>query len=209
MDKVKYPRTFHLPFSPGWTSDDKVLKSTRHFTGKQVVVTKKMDGETSTLYSHSFHARSLDGRHHPSRDWLAGFHATFAHDIPEGWRICGENMYARHSIAYDALPSYFLAYSVWSADNRALAWDPTLEILELLGITPVEEVYRGQYDDKVIQALAEKLDLERDEGLVVRLADSFAYEDFGTSVAKWVRPGHVQTDEHWMHGTIVPNQLAR
>ena len=43
--KIKYPRTFHLPWSPGATSDDKMLKSIEHFIGKEVVITEKMDGE--------------------------------------------------------------------------------------------------------------------------------------------------------------------
>jgi len=45
------------------------------------------------------------------------------------------------------------------------------------------------------------------EGYVVRRAASFAYEDFQTSVAKWVRPNHIQTDEHWMHKAVIPNGL--
>lgn len=37
----KYPRTFHVPFSPGATNDDKVLKHLDAFAGKQVIVTGK------------------------------------------------------------------------------------------------------------------------------------------------------------------------
>ncbi len=32
-------------------------------------------------------------------------------------------------------------------------------------------------------------------------------EDFQKSVVKWVRKGHVQTDEHWMNRIITPNGL--
>jgi hypothetical protein len=42
---IKYPRTLHLPWSPGLTNDDRQLKSTEHFEGREVVVTVKMDGE--------------------------------------------------------------------------------------------------------------------------------------------------------------------
>ena len=28
------------------------------------------------------------------------------------------------------------------------------------------------------------------------------------NVAKWVRPNHVQTDEHWMWKDVVPNKLS-
>lgn len=207
MLRRKYPRTWHLPFSAGRSADDKVLKSLAHFEGREVVVTLKMDGENTTLYRDGFHARSIDGRSHPSRDWLAAFQARIGHEIPEGWRICGENLYARHSIAYDALPSYFLGFSVWDADNWALSWDETLDWFELLGITPVETLWRGTFDVRKLEALAAGLDTETQEGFVVRLADGFAYADFGRSVAKWVRPGHVQTDTHWMHQAVVPNGL--
>ena len=44
-DYVKYPRTYHLPFSPGTTKDDRVLKDCSNFFGKEVVVLTKMDGE--------------------------------------------------------------------------------------------------------------------------------------------------------------------
>lgn len=38
----------------------------------------------------------------------------------------------------------------------------------------------------------------------MRLAEGFGSGKFGSSVAKWVRKGHVQTYEHWMHKTVVP-----
>lgn len=98
--RTKYPRTPHLPGSLGCTSDDKVLATTSHFAGKAVIVSEKMDGENSTIYNDGYHARSIDSRHHPSRDWLTAFHATVAYKIPAGWRLCGENLYARHSIPY-------------------------------------------------------------------------------------------------------------
>lgn len=205
----KYPRTPHLPFTRAMAADDKILLSTDHLKGQEVVVSLKKDGECTSLYKHSYHAKSLDSRHHPSRDWLKAFHATFAHDIPEGWRICGENLYAQHSIAYDDLPSYFMGFSVWDEKNWTLSWDDTEEFFELLSIESVPVVYRGPYEDAIIQALADKLDTEKEEGLVVRLARAFRYEDFAESVAKWVRKGHVQTDEHWMHGPVIPNKLRR
>ena len=107
--RVKYPRTFHLPWSPGVTDDDRVLDDPDAAFGEsRVVVTEKMDGECTTMYRDYLHARSTDYSPHPSRDRVRALHAQIAHDIPEGWRVCGENVYAQHSISYDALPSYFL-----------------------------------------------------------------------------------------------------
>jgi hypothetical protein len=196
-----------MPFSPGVSRQDKVLRSLSHFEGKPVVITSKRDGENTNLYTDGFHAKSVDSRHHPSRDWVAAWHAQFAHDIPEGWRICGENLYALHSIAYTDLTSYFEGFSVWDDTNTALDWDTTLDIFKLLDIEPVPVKWRGIFDEKVIHQLVRELNTGVEEGLVMRLAGRFHFDDFGHSIAKWVRKNHVQTNDHWMHQAIVPNQL--
>jgi hypothetical protein len=46
------------------------------------------------------------------------------------------------------------------------------------------------------------------EGIVVRIAYPFHYGQFSDHVAKFVRPNHVQTDEHWSHQSIIRNALA-
>jgi hypothetical protein len=208
MGRFKYPRTRHLPWSPGASDDDLVADTVASFVGQRVIVSEKMDGENTTLYRDHLHARSLDGRHHPSRNWVKGLHARIAHDIPEGWRLCGENLYARHSIVYETLPSYFMLFSLWDAENRCLDWDSTIEWAELLGVETVPVLYDGEFELEWLRALDAELDLDRCEGYVVRLASSFAYAEFGTSIAKWVRSNHVQTDQHWMHKEVVPNGLA-
>jgi len=207
MSRHKYPHTPHLPFSRSRTGDDKVLTSVAHFLGKRIVVTKKMDGENTTLHPDGFHARSLDSRHHSSRDWVAAFRAQIAHGIPAGWRVCGENLFARHSIAYSDLPSYFMGFSVWNEANVSLGWNDSLAFFARLGIEPVPELHRGVFSEKLLRKLAQEWDTEKDEGFVVRLEGAIRFEDFGHSMAKWVRPKHVQTDEHWMHRAIVPNGL--
>jgi hypothetical protein len=153
VNYVKYPRTYHLPWSENRTPDDRTLINMNNFINKQVVVTTKMDGESTSMYRDHIHARSLDSRNHPSRNWVKGFWSKISHDIPEGWRICGENLYAVHSIQYQDLPSYFLGFSIWDQQNICLDWATTLEWFELLGITPVRELYRGTYDENIIKKL--------------------------------------------------------
>lgn len=207
---VKYPRTPHLPWSRGRSADDVGLAGLEHFEGQQVVVTEKVDGECTTLMRDRHFARSLDSASHPSRTWLARLHGRIAHEIPEGWRVCGENAYARHSIAYDALPDYFLCFSIWDDQNTALSWDLTTEWCDLLGLARVPELYRGTFDVEAIRSLWPRRSAlgGESEGYVVRLGGPFLHEDFARSVAKFVRPSHVQTDQHWMHAEIVPNVLA-
>ena len=126
----KYPRTFHLPWSRSRTDDDKILRTVRHFEGKEVVVTEKLDGENTTLYRNHIHARSLDSKDHASRHWVKMLHGTISFHIPEGWRICGENVYALHSIYYEQLTSYFYVFSIWNENNECLSWDETVEWAE-------------------------------------------------------------------------------
>lgn len=206
MHRVKYPRTRHLPWSPGSTSDDLFADSLLPFEGQRVIVTEKMDGENTSLYRDGIHARSIDGRHHPSRDWVKAMHGRMAHLIPDGWRVCGENLYALHSVGYSQLQSYFLLFSIWDDENQCLSWDETVEWSKLLGLTHVPVLHDGLYDEARLRGMKPNTALT--EGYVVRLASRFPYADFSDAVAKWVRTNHVQSEEHWMHKSVVPNRLA-
>ena len=150
-ERIKYGRTPHLPNSPGFTGDDIRVSSVSHFIGKRVIGSFKMDGENAALYPDYTHARSLDSRHHVSRDWLKSFWASIKHNIPEGTRIYGENLYAKHSIHYDNLPSYFMGFSMWQGET-CYSWDDTKEMFDLIGITPVEVFYDDIFDLKKIHS---------------------------------------------------------
>lgn len=41
----KYNRTYHLPWSPGTTSDDRISKSVDSLLNYEIVITEKLDGE--------------------------------------------------------------------------------------------------------------------------------------------------------------------
>lgn len=204
MKRFKYPKTFHFPWSPGLQNDDRLLPSTNVFEGKEVVATIKKDGENTSIYTDCLHARSLDSLNHPSRNCVRAFAAKFQKDIPFDWRICGENVYAHHSIFYKNLPSYFLGFSIWNENNFCLHWDETLEWFKIFGITPVEQIYRGIWDEDYFKNLEVP---ENEEGYVVRTVEGYNYEDFQKHLAKYVRKNHVQTDEHWMSKPIVKNLL--
>ncbi|MFI9383683.1 RNA ligase family protein [Kutzneria sp. NPDC052558] len=200
--RIHYPRTPHLPWSPGATADDLRTTDLSGFAGREVVVTEKLDGENTTLYRDGLHARSLDSAHHPSRAWVRSLHGKVASAIPAGWRVCGENMHARHSVRYEGLDSWFYAFSVW-AGERCLSWGQTVRFASELGVPVPKVLWRGVFDSRAVRRI--RLDLDRQEGYVVRVADGFPFGDFRSCVAKWVRAGHVQTDRHWMLGPVVAN----
>jgi hypothetical protein len=207
MNKFKYPRSFHLPFSEGCSSDDKKLLSIEHFIGKEIVMSQKMDGENSTLMKECIYARSLDSVDHPSQHWLKGFWSTFNYNIPEDWRICGENLYAKHSIPYTNLITYFEVFSIWNENNICLSWDDTEDWCKLLGLTTVPVIWRGIFDENFLRNY--KFDTEKQEGYVIRLVDNFSYDDFDISLAKFVRSNHVTSSKHWKQEKVIPNTLKK
>ena len=206
--RFKYPRTLHAPWSPGRSGDDKAQHDLGALTGQQVVITLKLDGEATTIYPDGHtHARSVDTRAHPSRDIIRALAGTMAHDSPPGWRVCGENLFARHSIAYDNLPAHFLVYNIWERD-RCLSWADTAAWAALLNLVTVPVIYQGIMPTAAQCRTIFAPFADAHEGYVIRLAKDFPLAAFASSVIKVVRAGHVQTGAHWMTGPVHVNALA-
>lgn len=214
-NRVKYPRTFHLPWSPGMNRDDRQMTDVSIFEGQQVMICEKLDGENTTWYRDYLHARSLDSDSHPSRTWVKNLWAQKGYEIPEGWRVCGENMFAKHAIHYtnekgNPLSTYFYMFSIWNEKNFCLSWDETEEWAELLGLTLVPILYKGVWDMDIINALNKQMESNPDtiEGYVVRLSREYHYSEFRKVCGKYVRKNHVQNNHgHWSQQKIVKNEL--
>lgn len=196
--RIKHSRTYHLPWSLGISCDDKVLKSLTQFKGRQVVITEKRDGECTSLYQDGMaHARSIDGTRHPWQDVVKSLWRERCFDLPEGWRVVGENLYATHSIRYFNLIDWFEVFAIFDQTNTALSWEATCEWCDLLGLITVPVIWKGIWDEYHIKSLHRSLDLEKQEGYVVRVADCIPFKEWESLVGKWVRPRHVQTTKHW------------
>ena len=213
MQKVKYPRTYHLPYSPSVSDDDKTLRDDSQFWGKKVSCSIKMDGENTTVYPDgTCHARSLDGWGRKWQSWMTQYVRTWCNDIPENWRVCGENLYAKHSIEYTFpdMTYFFQVFGIYNEKNECLSIDDELEWCKMLGVMHVPVFYRGVYDKDMILAAfnAYKMDSRNEvEGFVVRVEESFPYFEFEKNVGKYVRAHHVQTDKHWTK-FWTPNKVA-
>ena len=187
-----------------------VLISTDHWEGTEVVITEKMDGECTTLTGEYMHARSPDYNAHPSRTRVRAEWGRIRGDIPVNWKICLENVSAVHSIKYTELSSYFLVFSIWEKEV-AFSWDETTLYSKLLGLDSVPVLWRGIWDKAKCHEITERLDLTKHEGVVIRPAGTFEWKfidnPWWSPLGKWVRRGHVTTDEHWMDKPVVWNKL--
>lgn len=205
---VKYPRTPHLFWSEGVTSNDRLIEDLSVLQNTEIVVTEKLDGENTTLYQTGLHARSLTYVPHISRNSMKVTWSKICGDIPVGMRICGENLYAKHSIHYKELPSYFVVFGIYN-HNVALSWDEVVEWCELFELNHAPVLYRGTWDEKTIRSLytGKSVYGGEQEGYVVRNAFGFNVNEFAVNVGKFVRKNHVTSGRHWMYDTCVPNVL--
>lgn len=210
----KYPRTPHLPWSPGGTNDDKRLASASHFLNKRVVLTEKLDGSNVCLTRDNVFARSHSGApSHPSFDFLKSMHAQLRFRIDCGQSVFGEYCYAVHSITYDHLPAYLFVFGV--RDDKTGAWSSWTDVCDVarkLKLYTVPLVLCANY--KTEDGLKDDIESEMTqpsvfggnrEGIVVRTASHFSV--FKNCVAKYVRADHVQTDKHWTAQKIVKQKL--
>lgn len=216
---MKYPRTFHLNFSPGGTDDDKRLKNNLSFINQNIVITSKIDGSNVCLTSKECFARTHSGPpSHPSFDLFKQMHADMKVNIPDEFEIFGEFALAKHSIHYSSLPSYLFIFGILNTKTEYwLSWKDVNEYCSLLNLTTVPQLFEGtissekEFIFKINSLVKEKeFGIDEREGIVVRLIESFHNDFFKDSCAKWVRKNHVSPDnDHWKHQKIIKNELIK
>jgi hypothetical protein len=208
---MKYPRTYHVPFSPGATKDDKKLKDGwfEYYRGKEIVFTEKLDGENSCLCQKGVFARSHGAE--TRSPWSInlwgdnGLYWKVKGLIDDDLLIFGENLYGEHSIHYEKLRDYFHVFACYNETTyKWWSWDDVKFVSKVLDVPHVPTLWRGiaESEDQIRELIIQTMNMpsaygNTKEGVVIRLANEFDGEDFPNYVCKYVRANHVQTDEHW------------
>jgi hypothetical protein len=202
MANGKYPRTYHFPFSPGASSDDKVCADWEPITKERLVITEKLDGENTCLKSSGVYARSHSA---PTRNpWAQNMWPIWErirYDLND-LEIFGENLYGVHSIEYSQLTAYFYVFGMRIGESW-LPWNEVLQYCYLLDLPLAPVFQEGIFTPMVLKTtILEGMQVPSAlgglrEGFVVRSMEGFMEDDFSQKVLKFVRPNHVQTDEHW------------
>jgi hypothetical protein len=210
----KYGRTYHYPFSPGTTSDDRInYEYWKDLSSiKEIIHTEKLDGENTCLNRYGVFARSHAAPTvHPWASYLKQHWELIKKELGE-LEVFGENLYATHSIEYVDLPHHFFVFAV--RDNGYwLSWEETKFYASLLDFPTVPElrlvkpqdrkVFENEIHELVKQpSTFDSFDITTQarcsmEGMVSRNTEGYAADEFARSVFKYVRKGHVKTDEHW------------
>jgi len=212
---TKYGRTYHYPFSPGTTSDDRIAHDYwEHLQNiPNIIHTEKLDGENNCLSKLGVFARSHAApTTSPWTESLRRFWQQTKHQLGD-LEIFGENLYAIHSIEYRKLDRHFYVFGIREHD-KWLSWEETKFYAAMLDLStvPVIKMEAAPADRSLFEAemailvngpgVFDPYDVHLKktstmEGVVTRNADSFNVDAFAQNVFKYVRKGHVKTDQHW------------
>ena len=211
----KYPRTYHLSFSAEVHSDDKVISMfhQREIFDASFVITVKLDGgnccikPNSGVYARS-HSQPTD---HPSFDYIKNIHYySKLHLLNPDYHYFGENMYAIHSIEYDELEDFLYIFNIFDTKSKEwLSWSEVVAESARCGflVVPLLECDRD-IEKCMLKSLSSKWLGGDAEGFVIRKSDRIAEDEFSSSVAKFVRANHIQTDEHWSRNWKIATLLT-
>ncbi|WP_298715431.1 RNA ligase family protein [Chitinophaga sp.] len=211
---TKYGRTYHFPFSPGTSSDDRINYDywDQLSAIPKLVHTEKLDGENNCLSRLGVFARSHAApTTSPWTEDLRRFWQMVKHDLGP-LEIFLENLYAIHSLEYRQLDHHYYVFAV-REDGRWLSWEETRFYAHMLDLPVVPEVSmpevnnRAAFEKELVAAAggsgafgphnAASGAPATMEGIVTRNADGYPADEFSKNVFKYVRKGHVQTDVHW------------
>lgn len=218
----KYGRTYHYDYSPGTTSDDRINRDWWPHMKKmeKTVDTEKLDGENRCLNGVGIFARSHAApTTNPWATHLKPKYDMIKNDLKEGnIELFGEDIYAIHSIIYPNIKEHFYLFGVRILD-KWMSWDEVKWYADIFDFPTVPEisiddvglVTESEVKNRVIvesalpsefgsfQALAksEMGNACSKEGIVTRNFDEFDVELQHENLFKYVRKGHVSTDEHW------------
>lgn len=211
----KYGRTYHFPFSPGTTSDDRINDAYWQDVGRiaTLIHTEKLDGENNCLNRYGVFARSHAA---PTvSPWTSSLRQRWAliKDDLGDYEIFGENLFAIHSVAYQELDEHFHVFGVREGDQW-LSWEETCFVaaaFDMMTVPVLKTIHelpgRAEFEQDVLTLAAApsgygSVDVITGkpcsmEGIVTRNTDGYAVADFQKNVFKYVRKNHVKTDEHW------------
>lgn len=222
-DFFRFPHTPHIAWlGSGQPRDDKVLlpQDARELLSQEVTVEEKVDGanlgfsldEHLTLRVQNRGSYLSKDHCHPQFKtlwrWLQTREQALADALFPDLMLFGEWCYAVHSVRYNRLPDWFLAFDVYDrSQGQFLSTARRDDIIDRLGLAKVPVLAQRTFKLSELTHLLEQSQLgdAPAEGLYVRRDEG----DWLAARAKLVRPEFVQAiEEHWSRRSIEVNELA-
>ena len=220
-DFFKFPSTPHLATLPGVDiRGDKVLSESERdgFLRHELIVEEKVDGANLGIsFGSEGNIRAQNrgaylqlpgsGQWKKLGEWLALRTDVLFENLSDRYILFGEWCYAQHSIFYNRLPDWFLAFDIYDRKTRRfLSSKRRNRLLEKTRLYKVPILARGRFSCPGIKKLLSqsKLSDQPAEGLYFRLDQG----DWLGQRAKLVRPTFIQeVEQHWSRSAIRSNLI--
>lgn len=220
----------HLPLEPNAQSDDKIASAADMalFLAGEISVQEKIDGASmgisiyngeplvrnrSHILRKGYSARKTPAQQQFSRVWTWLYEnvdkinaVTKAVGGTVG--IYGEWLFARHTIAYNELPDWFVAYDIYCSDERKFI-DPTLalKLLNDAGFATIKVVHNGLCTTDTLLKLRDGesnyAQNQLREGVYLKSGDGQWCTGRYKMVAPWFR-----SDDNWNKQQLVKNKCS-
>jgi atypical dual specificity phosphatase len=219
----KFPRTRHIFNVGGATVDDRILDADERDTFMKeydVFIAEKVDGAQLGISIDENYKIMVQNRSHyvnskshsqfeKLNKWIIDHKEALFQILEDQHTILfGEWLYAKHSIAYNSLPDYFMAFDLYNKKkNLFYNRDKLVEALKDTNVHYVREMYRGNIKDKnqLLKMIEQKSEYTdgRVEGIYLKIFE----RDYVKARCKLVRNDFICGNEHWTKHTIEKNKL--
>ena len=220
----KFPHTPYLipPQTSVSLRQDKVLSfdEAKLFFTERVVVEEKIDGANLGISFNKDGSMCLQNRGHylfepfvgqwePLPKWIKNWADVLFDILFDKYILFGEWCYLKHSVFYNRLPDWFIAFDVFDKGNhRFLSTKRRNDVINKIGLPIVPLIYNGFISKELIIGAKGKTIFGEDEreGVYLRVDSN----DYLIGRAKHVRSSFTQAiDTHWSKSTVVHNELIR
>ena len=228
----KFPRTQHLVNLGSATRDDLVvdqkvddLMSLAHY-GDSIDICEKVDGAQIGISMNADFSFKVQNRSHYVNSkshfqfkeldkWLSKFSQDLYSVIDEDLILFGEWMYCTHSIEYDQLPSYFLAFDLYDKiEKKFYSRQRLLAKLQNTQLSPVPSILSSDFKQLGTTSIQKTLVEEKMsqsssfgshqmEGLYIKVNKN----GWVTHRSKIVRENFIAGNQHWTKGIYKKNRL--
>lgn len=216
----KYEKTYRILVPQISTKGKHYLSSndTSKLLGGNVVITEKMDGANVGIIRHKDEFRLqkrgslVDESEHAQFSFFKAW--TYQNydklmQIPKDTILYGELMFAKHTVFYNKLPDYFLAFA-W-CDRKTGAyfhWDDVVKLCNKIGLHHAPHIFTGHVKRDELFDKIPKISAYGDqpaEGIVVwnhkkDMRGKVVREEFQKAMNK---------SGHWIHKPVTKNLLRK
>lgn len=227
----EFPSTMHFPLEPNAASDDKVASEDDMlaFLSKGIVtVEEKVDGSNcgmcfdgdialfrnrNHILNKAYRSRRTPAhqQYGPAWTWMHENRSAFARlnaILEKPVSVYGEWMFARHVLAYEALPSWMIAYDIFDIEASVFV-APTLSrpLLQEAGFHVVPLIAQGTFTPSDIMGFRDRPSAyggTDQEGSYAKVELNGVLVDRMKIVAPWFK-----TDPEWNKKPLVKNTLMK